>query len=84
MICTPHLLLFRWKIEKKEMGGACSTYGAGEAYTAFWFRNLMERNHLRETGADGRIMLRWIFSNWEACVWNGLIWLRIGKVGGHL
>jgi hypothetical protein len=27
MICTPHPILFGWKIEKYEMGGKCSTYG---------------------------------------------------------
>ena len=27
MICTPHHILFGWKIEKNEMGGICSTYG---------------------------------------------------------
>jgi len=32
------------KIEKSEMGGACSTYGGrGEAYTGFWWGNLRER-----------------------------------------
>jgi len=30
------------KIEKNEMGGACSAYG-GEAYTGFWWENLRER-----------------------------------------
>ena len=27
MICTPHPILFGDKIEKNEMGGACSSYG---------------------------------------------------------
>ena len=30
MICTPHPILFGDKIEKNEMGGACSAYGGGE------------------------------------------------------
>jgi len=42
------------------MGGACSTY-VGEAHTAVWRGNMMERNHLEEPGVDGRIILRWIF-----------------------
>jgi hypothetical protein len=31
-----------------------------------------------------RIILRWIFRQWDAEAWNGLIWLRIGTGGGHL
>jgi len=30
MICTPHPILFGYKIEKNKMGGACSAYGGDE------------------------------------------------------
>jgi hypothetical protein len=33
-------------------------------YTGFWWGNLRERSHLEDLGVDGRIILRWIFSNW--------------------
>ena len=33
------------KIEKNEIGGACSDYGE-KAYTAFWWRDLKESDHL--------------------------------------
>jgi len=65
------------------MGGACSVYG-GEACTGFWWGNLKERDHLGDQGADGRIILRCIFRNWDVGVWTGSSWLRIGTVGGHL
>jgi hypothetical protein len=39
---------------------------------------------LRESEVDGRIILRWIFTNWDAGVWIGSSWLRIGTGGGHL
>jgi len=55
------------KIEKNEMGGACSTYG-GEAYTGVWWGNLRKRDHLRDPGVDGRIILRRIFRNWDVGV----------------
>jgi hypothetical protein len=29
-------------------------------------------------GADGRIILNWIFRKWVGGAWTGLIWLRIG------
>ena len=52
-------------IEKNEMGGAFNMYGwRGELYTGFWWRNLRDRNHLGDTGLDGRIILGWIFRKW--------------------
>ena len=48
------------------MGGACDTYvEGGEVCTGFWCGNLMERNHLEETGVDGTIIVRWIFRKWN-------------------
>jgi len=35
-------------------------------------------------GVDGRIILRWIFRNWDVRSWTGSSWLRIGTGGGHL
>jgi hypothetical protein len=58
--------------------GHVARMGRGEAYTGFWWGNLKERDHLGNPGVDGRIILRWIFRKWDAGVWNGLSWLRIG------
>jgi hypothetical protein len=30
------------------------------------------------------IILKWVFRKWDEGIWTGLIWLRIGRVGGHL
>ena len=35
-------------------------------------------------GVDGRIILRWIFRNWDVGVWTGSMWLVIGTGSGHL
>jgi hypothetical protein len=52
--------------------------------TGFWWGNLREREHLEGPGVGVRIILRWIFGKWGMGAWTGLIWLRIGTVGGHL
>jgi hypothetical protein len=73
------------KIEKNEMGGACSAYGGGgEACTGFWWENLRERDYWGKPGVERRIILRWIFRKWDVGVWTGLSWLRIETGGGHL
>jgi hypothetical protein len=59
------------------MGGACSSDGAGEAFTGFWWGNLSERDHWGDPDVDGRIILRWIFRKWDVGLWIGLRWLRI-------
>jgi len=47
------------------MGGACSTYGVGEAYRGFWWETLRGRDHLEDPGVDGRKILRWINRKWN-------------------
>ena len=64
------------------MGGACSKYG--ERCERVLVGNLRETGHLEDPGVDGRIILRWVFRNWDVEAWAGLIWLRIGTGGGHL
>jgi hypothetical protein len=39
---------------------------------------------LEDAGADVRIILKWIFREWNVGVWTGSSWLRIGTGGGHL
>jgi hypothetical protein len=53
------------QIKKNEMGRACSTYGGEEEYSGFWWGNPRERVQLEDPGVDGRIILRWIFRNWD-------------------
>jgi hypothetical protein len=43
----------------------------------------MERDDLGDPCVDWRIILRWIFRNWDVGVRTGSGWLRIGIVGGH-
>jgi len=59
-------------------------WGRGEAYTGFWWGNLKERGQLGDPDLDGKVVLRWIFSNLVVGARTGLIWFRIGTGGGHL
>jgi len=45
---------------------------------------LRNRDHLKDKGVDGKIILRWIFGKWHVGARHALIWLRIGTGGGHL
>jgi len=43
-----------------------------------------ERDTFEDPGVDGMIILRWIFRKWNGGASAGLIWFRIGTVGGLL
>ena len=67
------------KIEKNEMGVACSAYGGEKRrIQGFWWGNLRERDHLGDPGVDGRIIFRLIFRKWDVRVGTGSSWLRLG------
>jgi hypothetical protein len=42
------------------------------------------RNHLKDLGLDGTIILKWIFRKKDVETWIGFLWLRVGTVGGGL
>jgi hypothetical protein len=54
----------------------------GEAWTGSWWGNIRERDHWGDAGVDGRIILTWIFREWDVGVRTGLDWLRIETGGG--
>jgi len=64
--------------------GHVARMGRREAYTGLWLGNLRERDHLKDPGVDGRIILRWNFRKWDVGAWTGSSWLRIGTGGGDL
>jgi hypothetical protein len=53
-------------------------------HRGFWWGDLRERDHLEFLGINGKIVIKWIFEKWDGKSRTGLMWLRIGKVVGHL
>jgi len=48
------------------MGGACSAYGGEEIrIQCIGGGHLTESDHLGDLGVDGKIILRWIFREWD-------------------
>jgi len=53
-----------------------------EVHTGFWWGNLRERDHLKDLGVDGRIILKKFLKNMTG-TWIGLIWFTL-RTGGVL
>ena len=51
-------------------------------YKGFWWGNLRVKDHLRDPGIDGRIILRWILRKRDVGVWTESSWFRIRQVAG--
>jgi hypothetical protein len=58
--------------------------GTGEVHTGFWWGDLMEGEHLKDLGLDGRIILKVLFKKWYGGPWTGFVWFRINTGGGLL
>jgi len=44
-------------------------------YRGFWWGNLSGRVYFQDPGVDGRIILRWIFRNWD----GGMDWIDLAE-----
>jgi len=59
------------------MSRICGKYcDRKRAYRGLVGGNLKQRGHLEDQGVDGRIILKFMFKNWDKDIYNGLIWLR--------
>jgi hypothetical protein len=55
------------------VGGECSTYGGKRCIQDFGGGDLREGDHLEDPDIDGRIILIWIFKQWDGGSWTGYI-----------
>jgi len=72
-ICTTLNIIWVIKSRRTRWVGHVAPVGRGEVNSEFWWRNLRERDQLVDPGVDGRIILRWIFRNWDVGLWTRLI-----------
>jgi hypothetical protein len=72
------------KLRRTILAGHVTRMGVGEGCTGFWWGNMRERDHWRDTGIDERIILGRIFRKWDVGIWTGLGCLRIETSGGQL
>jgi hypothetical protein len=66
------------KSRRMRCPGFVTRMGYSRGVCGFWFEDLGERTNF---GVDGRIILKWIFKNWDVESWTGLIWLTIRTDG---
>jgi len=64
--------------------GHVACMGEERSCIGSWWGNRRERDHLRDLGVDGWIILGWISSRSDVGIWTGLGWPRIEIVGGRL
>jgi len=83
LYCRPHIV-HMIKSRRMRWAGHVARMWERRGVERFWWGNLREIDHLGDPGANGSIILRWIFRKWDVGVWTGSNWLRIRTGGGHL
>ena len=53
-------------------------------HTGFLWTAPREGDHSEELGVVGRMILKWIFKEWDGEAWTGLLWLRTATDGDVL
>jgi hypothetical protein len=84
VLCSSPTIVRVMKSRRMRWAGHVARMGRGEMCTWFRWENLTGRDRWGDPDVDGKIILRWIFRNWNVGVWTGLSWLRIETGGGHL
>jgi hypothetical protein len=64
MYCSPNVIrMIKSRIVR--YAGHVARMGRGDLYTGVLCGNPSERDHLEDSGVDGRVILRWICKKWD-------------------
>ena len=84
-ILMPQLNIVRViKSRRMRWAGHVARMGEERGRIGSWWGNRRGRDHWRDLGVDGWIILGWISRRWDVGMWTGLGWPRIGTGGGRL
>jgi hypothetical protein len=75
LYCSPTIVRVM-KSRGIRWAGHVARMGRGEVCAGFWWGNLRERDHLGDSGVDGRIILRRIFRKWDV---GGMDWIELAQ-----
>jgi hypothetical protein len=50
---------------RMQSAGYVTSMSEKNLHTEFWWGDLRERDHLKDQGIDGRIILKLMFKNWD-------------------
>jgi hypothetical protein len=64
--------------------GYASTVGPTPDFSDIIYVSCPAKEHLKDPGVDGRVILRWIFRKCDVGVRAESIWLKIETGGGYL
>jgi len=72
---TLHNIIRVVKSRRMRWAGHVARMGIGLEYKGFWWGNLKEREHLEDSGLNGRIILSWFFKQWD----GGMDWMELAQ-----
>ena len=64
LYCSPNIIRVI-KSGRMRLAGHVARMGRGEAYAGFCWVNLRSKDHMEDSGLDGRNIFRWIFRKWD-------------------
>jgi hypothetical protein len=58
------------KLRRVRWTGMWNVWARGEVPAGFWWENLKERDYLEDLVLDEKVILKWIFNNWNGEAWT--------------
>jgi hypothetical protein len=63
------------KSRRMSWAGHVASMGKREVHTGFWWEDLREGDHLGDPDIDRKIILKWIFKEWD----GGMDWIELAQ-----